>query len=167
MIPHDEIVTIVDIDNNVTGSEYRSKMRISRLIHRATFIFVTNSDNNIFVQKRSKTKDLYPGFYDITTGGVVLADESYEESAKREVYEELGIQNVPMQSLFDFYYSSVMNNVWGRVFECSFDGHIILQKEEIESGQFYHVEEIETLIKKEPVTPESVYVFNRWRSKSF
>lgn len=162
MTSYDEIVTIVDENNNVVGSEQRSKMRKFRMIHRATFILVFNSDDLIFVQKRSQFKDLYPGYYDLTTGGVVLADEPYNISAEREIEEELGIKDIPLVSLYDFFSSSTENRVWGRVFKCVYNGEIVLQESEIESGGFYHINEVEKLIETKSVTPESKYVFNKW-----
>lgn len=162
MSAYDEVVAIVDQNDVVIGSEKRSEMRLRHLIHRATFILVFNSKGQLFVQKRSLSKDLYPGYYDLTTGGVVLADEGYNISAKRELEEELGISGTPLESLFDFYFETADNKVWGRVFKCIFDGAITLQEEEIESGGFYTLEEIEKLIKTEPVAPESLYVFKRY-----
>jgi isopentenyldiphosphate isomerase len=76
MLPADEIVTIVDAHNNVVGSAPRWEMRAKRLPHRSTYILVFNSQGELFVQKRTMTKDVFPGYYDPATGGVVLAGES-------------------------------------------------------------------------------------------
>lgn len=46
-----EIVTIVDRENNVIGSENRKTMRENILIHRATYIFVQNSKKQFHVHK--------------------------------------------------------------------------------------------------------------------
>ena len=103
--PQDEIVTIVDEKNNVTGSAPRSVMRAKGLPHRATYVLVFSSTGELYVQKRTPVKDIYPGYYDVAAGGVVLADESYEDSASRELKEEMGIQGVSLTYLFDFYHS--------------------------------------------------------------
>jgi len=88
----DEIVAIVDEKNNIIDSLPRSVMRSQNLHHKACYILVFNSHNKIFVQKRTQSKDVYPSYYDIATGGVVLAGETYEESAKRELAEEIVLQ---------------------------------------------------------------------------
>ena len=75
----DELVTIVDKDNNEVGVVPRREMRSGRLRHRATYILVVKSKGELFVQKRTQTKDVFPGYYDVAAGGVVLAGESYEE----------------------------------------------------------------------------------------
>lgn len=156
-----EIVAIVDEDNNVIGSAPRWQMRAENLIHRATYILVFNSTGEVFLQKRTLTKDVFPGYYDVATGGVVLAGENYEESAARELAEELGITGVPMHFLFDFFYSDVSSGVWGRAFSCVYDGEMVLQDEEVASGAFCDPQEIVDG-KFAPSTPDGMYVLRRY-----
>ena len=158
----EEIVAIVDRRNNVIGSAPRSRMRAEGLCHRATYILVFDTAARMFVQKRTDTKDIYPGYYDIATGGVVLAGEPYNISAKRELAEELGIADTPLTSLFDFYHEQGRNRVWGMVYSCVWDGPIVLQKEEVESGDFYSVPTILSMSEKEPFTPDGMYVLHRY-----
>ena len=99
----EEIVTIVDDRNNVVGAEPRWRMRSYGLPHRATYILVFNSAGELFVQKRADSKDIYPGHYDVAAGGVVMAGESYESAAMRELEEELGIRDTPLEQQFDFF----------------------------------------------------------------
>jgi isopentenyldiphosphate isomerase len=138
----DEIVALVDVHNHVVGSSTRLEMRTRRLIHRATYIFVFNRTGELFVQKRTPIKDMYPGYYDLAAGGVVLDGESYELSAQREVAEELGVTDKPLDTAFDFFYEDDLNRIWGRVFSCVYDGELVLQPEEVESGEFMPVEAI-------------------------
>ena len=66
MNPQDEVVLIVDKNNNETGSAPRHEMRARGLPHRASYILVFNSRAELFVQKRTMTKDIYPGYYDVS-----------------------------------------------------------------------------------------------------
>jgi isopentenyldiphosphate isomerase len=161
----DEIITIVDADNNVVGSAARREMRARGLPHRATYILVFNGNGELFVQKRTMAKDIYPGYFDVATGGVVLADESYDLSAERELAEELGARNAPLTPHFDFKHEDDNNLVWGRLYTCIYDGEIVLQEEEVESGSFYTMDEVLELIKKEPFTPDGLYVFKCYLEK--
>jgi isopentenyldiphosphate isomerase len=158
----DEIITIVDADNTIVGSAKRREMRTRGLPHRATYILVFNSKGELFVQKRTMSKDIYPGYYDVATGGVVLADESYDLSAERELAEELGARNTPLTPHFDFKHEDDDNIVWGRLYTCTFDGEIILQEEEVESGEFLTIDQVLKLSRKEPFTPDGLYVFKRY-----
>ena len=157
-----EIVIIVDEQNNVVGAMPRREMRSARLPHRATYILVFNSRGELYVQKRTHTKDVFPGCYDVTAGGVVLTGESYEEKAVRELDEELGIRGVPLTQLFDFYYEDEHIRVWGETFSCLYDGKLLLQEEEVESGAFMKIEEVLRLAKSEAFTPDGIYVLRRY-----
>jgi 8-oxo-dGTP pyrophosphatase MutT (NUDIX family) len=107
-------------------------------------------------------KDIYPGYYDVAAGGVVLAGETYDESARRELQEELGISNASLTSFFTFFYQEGKNRVWGRVYSCTHDGELALQTEEIESGFFADPEAVLALSNKEPFTPDGIYVLKRY-----
>lgn len=157
----DEIVTIVDEENRVVGTAPRSRMRSDGLPHRATYILVFNDGGEVFVQKRTTGKDIYPGYYDVATGGVVLAGESYEDAAKRELAEELGITGVRLKEHFDFFYEDAGNRVWGRVFSCVYNGDVVLQEEEVESGAFLPVPEILESSRNRLFTPDGLYVLQR------
>jgi 8-oxo-dGTP pyrophosphatase MutT (NUDIX family) len=166
VIPMDsakERVIIVDKDNNEVGIAPRAEMRAERLPHRATYILVFNSKGELFVQKRTSTKDVFAGYYDAAAGGVVLAGESYEVGALRELEEELGIKKSPVTSIFDFYYEDAHICLWGRAFTCVYDGELSLQEEEIESGEFMDVDEVLRLAEVEPFTPDCLYVLQRYQ----
>jgi 8-oxo-dGTP pyrophosphatase MutT (NUDIX family) len=157
-----EEALIVDKENNVIGSAPRYVMRRDGLIHRATYILVFSHAGDLFVHQRTFNKDIFPGYYDLCVGGVVTAGETYEESAAREIEEEIGIRNVPLQAHFDFYGEYENQKVWGRVFSCISDGPFLLQAEEVISGAFYSVEEALGLTLTNACTPDSVHVLQRY-----
>ena len=161
----DEMVIIVNHNNRIINSCARKEMRIKGLIHRATYIFVLNDANEIYIQRRTLTKDMYPGLLDLAAGGVVQQDETYELSAKRELYEELGIGNVSLTSEGDFYFDDGRRNrVWGRMFICIYNGNLTHQKEEIEEGWFVNVQDIfaETSAN---ITPDTFYALKLLRQR--
>jgi 8-oxo-dGTP pyrophosphatase MutT (NUDIX family) len=158
----DETVAVVDEHNTVIGSAPRRVMREKGLIHRATYILVFDSRGRLFVQDRTMTKDIFPGFHDLCTGGVVLAGEGYEESARRELEEEIGVTGAELAFLFDFYGEYAGQRVWGRVFSCVSDGPFTLQPEEVTGGAFLEIDEVKRLMESGPCTPDSVCVFLRY-----
>ncbi len=156
-----EKVIITDETNRQIGTILRDEMRRQRLIHRASYIVVFNSTGEIFVLKRTLTKDIYPGYFEIAAGGVVVADESYDESATRELSEELGITKVKLTTCFDHYYEDDENRVWGRIYTCVYNGPMILQEEEVAYGRFMAVDNILKLAQKEPFTPDCLEILKR------
>ena len=158
----EEIVAIVDEDNTVVGSAPRKEMRAKALPHRATYVLVFNARGHLYLQKRTMTKDVFPGYYDPAAGGVVLAGESYEQGALREVEEEMGVRGVPLTPLFRFYHQDKHNRVWGAAFSCVYDGTVVLQEEEVESGAFMAVPDILRMAQTEPFTPDGLYVLKRY-----
>src|SRR5206468_2634750 len=158
----DEIVAIVDERNNVVGALPRAEMRARCLPHRSTYILVFNSRGELFVQKRAANKDVFPAYYDPAAGGVVLAGETYEKGAKRELEEELGIRDMELTWQFEFYFASSDARVWGSAFTCVYDCPLVLQEEEIESGTFTTTGEILRRQETEPFTPDGLYVLRRY-----
>ena len=154
MADHERVV-IVDENNQVIGNKTRKEMRERGLIHRATYIFVLSRDKELYVQKRTASKDMYPSYLDLAAGGVVQHDESYELSAEREAEEELGIVDTPLVAHPDFFYRGDGNEVWGRIFTCTHDGPFQHQPEEVEDGWFTPIEQALTGLH-DPVTPDSL-----------
>ena len=79
-----------------------------------------------------------------------------------EVEEEMGVRGVPLTALFEFYHKDEHNRVWGAAFSCVYDGEIVLQEEEVESGSFMAIAEILRLAETEPFTPDGLYVLKRY-----
>ncbi|MBM3723811.1 MAG: NUDIX hydrolase YfcD [Acidobacteria bacterium] len=156
-----EEVVIVDRENRVTGQATRGEMRARGLIHRATYILVFNSAGQIFVQHRTMTKDVYPGYLDPVTGGVVLAGESYEESAERELAEEIGVRGVEIARHGDFYFESEAP-VWGALFSCTWDGPLVYQPEEVAGGEWMNPEEALARAGTENFTPDGLVAVRLW-----
>jgi isopentenyldiphosphate isomerase len=69
-------------------------------------VLVINSEGRLLLQKRAANKDTQPGKWDTSVGGHVGFGQSYEEAARREAEEELGIR---MEKL-DFLYPSRIRN---------------------------------------------------------
>ncbi|MBC8207709.1 MAG: NUDIX domain-containing protein [Desulfobulbaceae bacterium] len=161
-----EIIQIVDADNQPIDVQPRHEMRRLNLIHRACYILVFNTRGELFLQKRTADKDVYPSCWDVAAGGVVLAGESYEAAATRELEEELGVKDVICTPVFDQYFEDLGNRVWGRIFTCSHDGPFVLQKEEVAHGLFMAVDKILTLGESEAFTPDGIAILRRIHDSS-
>ena len=163
--PADELVMIVDRDNTPIGAAPRHRMRAENLIHRASYIFVFNTERALFIQRRTLTKDIYPGYWDTAAGGVMLAAESEIESARRELAEELGVTDTLLTFCFHNYFETATNRVWGAIYRCHHDGPFILQEEEVSEGMFMPVAEVLRRSALEPFTPDGIEILHKLRQQ--
>ena len=87
----DEIFDVVD-DNDVV-IEQRSRGDVHRLglRHRAVHILIFNTSGQLMLQMRSAQKDEFPSMWTSSASGHVDSGEDYDEAAKRELQEELGL----------------------------------------------------------------------------
>ena len=162
MDPGDELVDVVDEGNEVVGSASRRELRARNLLHRCTYVFVLNDERDLYVHRRTETKDVYPGFFDVCAGGVNAAGESYQVCAGRELEEELGVRAAPAFR-FEHRYSGPRGQVWGGVFDVVWDGPIVWQPEEVVWGAFLPLLEVDAMIERERFCPDGLEVFERWR----
>ncbi|TMW55731.1 hypothetical protein Poli38472_010613 [Pythium oligandrum] len=159
-----EEVCIVDKDNKVVGKADRAVMRHFNLPHRATYIVIKNSSGKFYVQRRTMIKDYCPGFLDPMTGGVVQYGESFEENCEREAHEEMGVRGVAFESLGTFHYADARTDVWGGLFECTYDGPLTLQVEEVD--EVLEMTKDEILTRRHEFTPDSIVAFEHYLQKS-
>ena len=87
----DHLVDIVNERDEVVGSDLKSRKAELGFISRASAVFLHDSEGNIVVCKRAPHKKFSPNLYDLAAVGSVCAGETYEEAARRELLEEVGI----------------------------------------------------------------------------
>ena len=156
-----ELVDVVDADDRVLRQVTRAEMRRENLLHRAVYLLVFNGRGEILVHRRTTSKDVYPGYWDVTVGGVVDAGEDYETAADRELAEEVGIRDVAIETLFDVRYSDASTQLIGRAFLVRYDGVIRLQPEEVAWAAFVPLAEAERIVREERCCPDGALVLRR------
>jgi isopentenyldiphosphate isomerase len=162
MDPGNELVDVVDDGNEVVGVVPRRTVKDENLLHRCTYVFVLNAAGELYVHRRTETKDVYPGFYDVGAGGVNAAGESYEACARRELGEELGVTTAPTFR-FLHRYVGPSGRVWGGAFDVVWDGPIVWQPSEVAWGAFVTFDEVDAMVARERFCPDGLEVFERWR----
>lgn len=150
----EEFFDVVNEDDMVIGDASRAECHEQGLIHRSVMFFVFDSERKVLVTKRTQNKDFFPGYFSIVLGGHVHSGESYKEAAVREIKEEIEVDAQPyyMES-FEKRIPEEKENV--KVFGVNVDGEIILNKEELESGEFIEVSELKERIKDHDFLPET------------
>jgi isopentenyldiphosphate isomerase len=89
----DEQIDILTPEGKPTGkTALKSEAHKNGWFHATVHIWLFTSDEKILLQKRALTKKVFPGLWDISVAGHIGAGESIISSAKREVFEEIGLQ---------------------------------------------------------------------------
>jgi isopentenyldiphosphate isomerase len=159
--PGEELVDVIDDNGRTVGTETRREIRARRLPHRCTYILVFNARGELFIHLRTETKDVYPGHWDVAVGGVLAAGETFDEGARREAREELGVALHP-EPLFPFRYQDAASTAHGMVYRARHDGPFRLQPEEVVRGEFLPIDEVLIRAEETPFCPDGLAVLRRY-----
>lgn len=150
----EEWFDIVDKNGKVLGKAPRSQIHGNpNLLHPTVHIHIFNRKGLLFLQKRIKTKDLYPGRWDTAVGGHVSSGESVQNALLREAREELGIDARLAKPLFRYVMTNKRESELIHTFKMTHDGPFKLAKDEIEEGRYWTVFEIKKNLGQEVFTP--------------
>ncbi len=93
-----EFFDIVDEKGIPTGETIeRTQAHKKGVRHRTAHIWIIREQDGkaqLLLQKRSAEKDSFPGRFDTSSAGHIQAGDEPEESAIRELYEELGSRHL-------------------------------------------------------------------------
>jgi isopentenyldiphosphate isomerase len=143
--PSEELLThVTDDDATVLGGIRRKAVHGNpSLVHRAVHVLIVSGHGRLLLQKRSMTKDVQPGKWDTSVGGHVGYGQSYEEAARRETEEELGLV---LGEITFLYPSRIRNlieseNIWTYLYQS--DGPFRPDAGEVDEVRFWSRLEIE------------------------
>ena len=144
-----ELLDVVDENDKVVGVRTRGEIHARGLMHRAIHILLFNSRDQVFLQKRSLSKDEQPGKWDSSAAGHVDSGETYLECARREIHEELGIvAEQPMEELFKLPATQQTGFEHCVVYRYRYDGPLQLHPEEIAGGEWLEAAEMDRRIAR-------------------
>ena len=155
-----ELFYLVDDSDQVLGSVSRLEAHQSQTLkHRSVFVLVFTDKEEFILQKRSQSKDSFPGFWTVSASGHVSYGQSYLEAAQRELMEELGL-DLDLEELYKDYF------VEEREFATVFQAHlstkdlINFDREEIEVLSFVKIKDLEKFVKENKLTPSALKVLS-------
>ena len=165
----EELLDVVDENDLIIGVKTRGEIHALNLMHRSVHILVFNSAGELFIQKRSMSKDNDPGLWDSSAAGHVDSGEDYHSCAIRELGEELGIEvNSPLEELFRLAASPITGMEHCIVYRCINDGPFELQAEEIDDGDWISLSEMDRrMAEEDPVITNVLrYIWNKYRQNT-
>jgi len=147
----EEIFDVVNERDQVIDRRSRREVHRLGLLHRAIHVLVFNSRGEIFLQKRSMTKDREPGKWDSSSSGHVDSGENYDVCAMRELREELGlIVSKTPERLFKLDACAETDQEFVRVYRCQAEGPFQLHPDEIECGEWFAPEAVTRWMTEKP-----------------
>ena len=163
---NEEMLPVVEPTGIVVGRSPRSYLHSgSKLLHPVVHLHIIDRFSRIYLQKRSKSKDLYPGRWDTAVGGHVTYGEQIGEALYREAAEELGFYDFNPVFLDTYVFESDVEKELISVFATVGNFDIRPDNSEVDEGRFWTPEEIEAAVGKGILTPIFEQEYGAFREK--
>ncbi|MDL2277604.1 NUDIX domain-containing protein [Parabacteroides sp. OttesenSCG-928-G07] len=133
----------------------------SKLLHPVIHLHILNKDNQLYLQKRSLSKDIQPGKWDTAVGGHIDYGETVEQALFREASEELGINGFTPQFIMQYLFESAIEKELVYSFITIYEGTITPDGKELSDGKFWEIEDLQDNIGKQIFTPNFEYEFTQ------
>jgi isopentenyl-diphosphate delta-isomerase len=147
-------VILVDKNDKEVGIGEKIKTHQEGKLHRAFSIFVFNSNGELLLQKRAKSKYHCGGMWSNTCCSHPRPGESVEKAVHRRLKEEMGF-DCELKEIFSFTYKvkfddNFFEHEYDHVFIGNFDGKPNPNPEEVGEWKWISIEELKKDIRKNP-----------------
>jgi isopentenyldiphosphate isomerase len=154
---------VVDVEGRVLRLARREECHSDpSLLHRVVHVLVFDRAGRLYLQLRSRHKDIQPGKWDTSVGGHLRPGETELKAAQREMAEELGIQGAPLDCLYQYIMRSPVETEWVTTYRTVWEGEIRPDPREIEDGRFWEAGEIQASLGRGLFTPNFEDEYGRW-----
>lgn len=145
----EEMFDVVDADDVVIEQRPRSEVHARKLLHRAVHVFLFRSDGRLLIQLRSAGKDEYPSCYTSSASGHVSAGDDYDETALREMQEEIGIT---AELEFLTRLPAGLNTAYEHtaLYRAFSDAEPVFDPEEVAAGEYVTLAELDARMMQDP-----------------
>jgi len=166
-VNRNERFPIVDKKDRILRYAKRSEVHGNNLRHRAVHILIFNEAGELYLQQRSRWKDRHPLKWDSSAAGHVAFRESYDETARRELKEELGT-TVPLHKVSKVSASQRTDHEFIWLYRGLTSGDLVPDNSEIEQGAFFRPAVIDgwTSARPEDFAPGFLECWKAYRQKT-
>jgi isopentenyl-diphosphate delta-isomerase type 1 len=149
-----EMFQLVDKNGSPIGQASREECHGNpRLIHLVIHVHVFDPAGDLFLQKRSMSKDTNPGLWDTSIGGHVMAGEQADAAVRREAQEELGIDAAAARFIYSYLREGSFESEYAACYRLAWDGPVSADTEEIDEGRFFTLAEVSSMVGARLLTP--------------
>ena len=150
-------VAIVDDSGKRVGSASEEEVYLQKLNHCVAHVIACNKNGELFLPQLSAKEKFCPGHWCTSAHGAVRDGESFEDAAKRQMKDWLGL-DVALTPVCDVVYDHYKMRKFIQVFRCD-TNNILLNPEKTITGKWFSIRDIKEMVKKnEMVHPELAYV---------
>jgi isopentenyl-diphosphate delta-isomerase len=148
-----EIFWLVNEKDEAIGSVTRGEAHSDpSKIHRAVTIIAKNDQNAILFQQRSENKDLEPGFWTLSAAGNVAYPQTYDESAQRELFEELGI-HADLTFLTKILYHGKAQTEFVAIYGANIQGkELVIDRTEVQAVEWVPHDQLDEFLSSHPIS---------------
>jgi isopentenyldiphosphate isomerase len=158
---NEEWFPVVNNEGKVIGKAPRSVCHDGKsfLLHPVVHLHIFNHSGKLYLQKRSGNKDTQPGKWDTSVGGHISPGESVTEALIRETREELGLNGFTPHFLGSYIWKSPAEKELVNSFSTVTRQLPVINRDEIDEGRFWSLQEIKNNLRKELFTPNFEHEF--------
>ncbi|MET9098649.1 NUDIX domain-containing protein [Streptomyces antibioticus] len=158
----DELIERVDERDRVLGVVRRDWAIRHGWLHRVAVTVCRDRDGRILVHQRSRHVPRFPGCYEVAVGGAVAVGESYEEAARRELGEEMGVGAARVRCVLRFLNRSGLSPHWLAVHETVVPDSLAPSAEEVAWHGWLEESELFAFMRRRAFTPDSRPMLDRY-----
>jgi len=148
-----EKLVLVNEKDEVVGLEEKVKCHLNKgILHRAFTILLFNSKGEVLIQKRSKSKMLWPLYWEASCSSHPRENETYKKSGERRLKEELRVDTI-LKVADKFTYHSFYKDVGAEHEICAtlvgkHDHEIDFNADEIADIKWIKIDELKKELNK-------------------
>jgi 16S rRNA (adenine1518-N6/adenine1519-N6)-dimethyltransferase len=154
MNQNESLIQIVDERDQVIGAIPKEEALKQSKIHRISRVMAEDPEGRILLQKRSLLVP-HPGVWDSSAAGHVDENETYEQAAKRETFEEIGVKDLPLEPIDTFYSEYDYQGIKVKRFTRVYKAKLNYMPKNFDTGEvtelrWFSLEEIKKMIQENP-----------------
>lgn len=151
-----EYIALVDENDKIIGYDEKLKVHEEGALHRAFSVLIYDKMGKMLIQQRSSKKYHSPSLWtNACCSHQIPSDNDIVASAKRRVFEELGIEEITVKEIDIIQYkctfeNGLTENEIDHIFVANYDGEVNFNKDEIDDIKWVGKEELVKWINDKP-----------------